>query len=98
MLDLHAYTGRYGRLHVDADVTLAEDGDGLTMRVQHSGPLALADAPDQSDVTLTLPPVDHSLFLAASPAAAEPAPLVFFDFDGPHPRRFHFGGRAHTRR
>jgi hypothetical protein len=43
-------------------------------------------------------PVNRELFLVSLPELPEPMPMVFFDFDGDRPKRFHFGARAMTRR
>lgn len=97
-LDLAAYEGRYERLCVTADVRV--EGDGLVATVERRGALALASPPEARRVDMSLTAVDDRLFLADSVATAEPVPFVFFDPDpaqGGRFRRFHHGGRAHSR-
>ncbi|MNC92185.1 hypothetical protein D3C83_85660 [compost metagenome] len=48
--------------------------------------------------TITARPVDREVFLVSLAEMPEPMPMVFFDFDGETPKRFHFGARAMTRR
>ena len=93
-LDLERYAGMYARLNVE--IALTPDGDTLVGTTKLSGPLAEM-LPDNEDNTMTLRPVDSSLFLATSKDSPAPTPVVFFDFDGDTPKRFHFGARAMTR-
>ena len=95
-LDLSVYEGSYGRLNVD--VELKADGDVLAGTFRQSGPLA-ESLPEEGRVQLvTAIPVDRTTFVVTMENLPEPMPMVFFDFDGDVPKRFHFGARAMTRR
>ena len=95
-LDLSLYEGSYGRLNVDVELT--REGDVLIGTIRQSGPLAEA-LPEEGRVQrVEVRPVDRTLFLVSMEDLPAPMPMVFFDFDGDHPRRFHFGARAMTRR
>ena len=95
-LDLSRYAGEYGRLNVDMTITV--DGDALHGKVDAHGPLSNMLPKDENDPGLRIVPVDRSLFLATGKDTPAPVPVVFFDFDGDTPRRFHFGARAMTRK
>src|SRR5207247_836005 len=95
-IDLDRYEGTFGRLNVDAE--LHRDGDILRGTLRQSGALAEA-LPDEARVQeIEIVPVDREVFLVSLPDQPEPMPLVFFDFVGDTPTRFHFGARAMTRR
>lgn len=95
-VDLSLYAGNYERLNMTFDITA---GDGaLTARMEAHGPLAMAQPPEARVIELQLHPVDNALFMASGPGIQRPLPFVFFDFDGDRPRRFHYGGRANSRR
>lgn len=93
-LDLAPYAGHFSRLNVDAQLR-AEDGV-LRGTFKQSGPLASLVA-DEDGQELEAVPVDRTLFVARMEGMPMTMPLVFFDFDGDTPRRFHFGARAMTR-
>jgi CubicO group peptidase (beta-lactamase class C family) len=95
-LDLTRYAGTFGRLNVDAELRA---GDGvLDGTIRQSGPLAEA-LPEEGRVQhVTARPIDREVFLISVPGQPDPVPMVFFDFDGDTPKRFHFGARAMTRR
>ena len=94
-IDLSNYAGHFARLNVD--VELEVDGSRLLGRFKSSGPLAAMLPKDDEGQKIEAVPVDRTLFLADLDELPEPVPLVFFDFDGDTPRRFHFGARAMTR-
>jgi CubicO group peptidase (beta-lactamase class C family) len=95
-IDLSRYEGTFGRLNVDAE--LRRDGDVLQGTIRQSGPLAEA-LPEEGRVQkIRIVPVDREVFLVSMPDLTEPMPMVFFDFDGDTPQRFHFGARAMARR
>lgn len=95
-LDLSVYEGAYGRLNVDVELR-AEDGV-LAGTFRQSGPLAEA-LPEEGRVQrVTATPVDRTTFVVSMTGLPEPMPMVFFDFEGDAPKRFHFGARAMTRR
>jgi CubicO group peptidase (beta-lactamase class C family) len=95
-LDLSVYEGTYGRLNVDVELR-AEDGV-LAGTFRQSGPLA-ERLPEEGRVQqVTATPVDRTTFVVTMENLPEPMPMVFFDFDGDQPKRFHFGARAMTRR
>ena len=94
-LDLSPYAGHFARLNVDAHLEV--DGVRLLGTFKSSGPLAAMLPKDDEGQKIEAVPVDRSLFLADLEEMPEPIPLVFFDFDGETPRRFHFGARAMTR-
>jgi CubicO group peptidase (beta-lactamase class C family) len=95
-IDLAKYEGSFGRLNVD--VELRREGDTLKGTFRQSGPLAerLPEEARVQEVVAT--PVDAEVFLVSLSGVPEPMPMVFFDFDGDTPKRFHFGARAMTRR
>jgi len=95
-LDLAPYAGRYGRLNVDAELRV-EDGR-LVGAFRQSGPLAEALPAGDRDQRIEAVPVDREVFVATMKGLPSPLPMVFFDFDGDRPGRFHFGARAMTRR
>lgn len=94
-LDLSQYEGHFERLNMAFDITVV---DGvLTVRNEAFGALALSVPPEARVQEFVLTPVDNVLFLANGPTLPRPLPLVFFDFDGARPRRFHYGARANSR-
>ena len=95
-VDLSKYEGTYSRLNVE--MTLTRDGDALLGKIKQSGPLAEMLHDEEDDDVLTIRPVDSTLFLATSKDLPSATPVVFFDFDGDTPARFHFGARAMTRK
>ncbi len=97
-LDLAPYEGTFGRLNITTVLECNEEG-GLTGTTTTSGPLAERLEQEERVRKVRLTPVDRELFLVRSetdPTAA-PTPLVFFDFDGDAPRRYHSGARAMRR-
>ena len=94
-LDLSLYAGSYQRLNVALELT-AVDGV-LKGKVEMSGPLADMMPKDEEDEGMTLVPVDRETFLATSKDTPAAMPVVFFDFEGDRPKRFHYGARAMTR-
>lgn len=95
-LDLTRYEGTYSRLNVEAELRI-EDGK-LVGTWRQSGPLAESLPKEQREQKIALTPVDGELFLASLADLPAPMPLVFFDFEGDRPKRFHFGARAMSRR
>jgi CubicO group peptidase (beta-lactamase class C family) len=95
-LDLSKYEGRFGRLNVDTELRI--DGAALHGTIRQSGPLAEQLPEEARTQEITATPVNREVFLVSLPEMPEPMPMVFFDFDGDTPRRFHFGARAMTRR
>ena len=94
-LDLSRYAGHYARLNVDVQLEV-EDGR-LRGTFTRSGALAAMLPDDDEGQGIEAVPVDRTLFLGSVKELPEPIPLVFFDFEGDTPRRFHFGARAMTR-
>jgi CubicO group peptidase (beta-lactamase class C family) len=94
-LDLAVYAGHFARLNVDAHLEV--DGGRLRGTFKSSGPLAAMLPKDDEGQKIEAVPVDRTLFLASVAEMPDPVPLVFFDFEGEAPRRFHFGARAMTR-
>lgn len=94
-LDLAPYAGHFARLNVDAHLEV--DDGRLRGTFMSSGPLAAMLPKDDEGQKIEAVPVDRALFLANVAEMPDPVPLVFFDFDGETPRRFHFGARAMTR-
>jgi len=95
-IDFSKYEGTYGRLNVD--VELKREGDGIVGIFRQSGPLAESLPSAQREQRIELIPVDEKLFIGKMAELPTGMPVVFFDFDGDRPRRFHFGARAMTRR
>jgi hypothetical protein len=94
-LDLAPYAGHFSRLNTDAQLRV-EDGC-LRGTFKQSGPLAAMLPKDDEGQQIEAVPVDRSLFVASVEGLPMTMPLVFFDFDGDTPRRFHFGARAMKR-
>jgi CubicO group peptidase (beta-lactamase class C family) len=95
-IDVSLYEGTYGRLN--NEMVIARDGDQIFGTLTQSGPLAESLPEAQRSQRLELVPIDRTMFLAKLPAAPAGMPMVFFDWDGDRPTRFHFGARAMTRR
>src|SRR4029079_16711041 len=95
-LDLSKYAGTYGRLNVDAELRV--EGDRLHGTLKQSGPLAESLPDEGREQHIDITPVDATTFVVTMEGLPEPMPLVFFDFEGDTPKRFHFGARAMTRR
>ncbi len=96
-IDLADYEGRYERLNVSCELK-RDDRGGLSCRTEAFGPIATMLPPSQRVQTTRLSPIDRALFLVYNEVTPNPVPLVFFDFDGSKPRRFHSSARAMTRR
>jgi CubicO group peptidase (beta-lactamase class C family) len=95
-IDVSLYEGTYSRLNVDMEIR--REDEGLVAIVRQSGPLADALPEERKEQRISLTPVDRTLFLVQSPELPSTMPMVFFDFEGDRPKRFHFGARAMTRR
>lgn len=92
-IDLVPYTGVYERAGTRMDFSIV--GDHLELSVRNTGPLA-AHLPVPPPMRLR--PVDKTTFVASSPEAVQPIPVVFFDFDGAgRPAFVHLGARATPR-